>query len=78
LNWQEKSLVFEANDIHRTTLHSFPLLHFVNNSSMEKINKATLFREILPDTERGVEISQKTVYGLVLMFYSRNIPLFNK
>jgi len=45
---------------------------------MERMNKATFLREILPEAERGVEISRKTACGLVLTFYSWNIPLFAK
>jgi hypothetical protein len=37
---------------------------------MERINKTTLLREILPEASEGVEISRKTACGLVLTFYS--------
>jgi hypothetical protein len=35
---------------------------------MERINKATLLREILPEAKRGVEISRKTACGSALTF----------
>lgn len=69
---------FGNNAVFFGLFHAVSLFQLLNTSSVERINKATLFREILPDAERSVEISRKTVYGLVLTFYSRNIPLFNK
>jgi len=58
--------------------HTIPLFRFVNTSSMKRINKTTLLREILPGRSTGVEISRKTACGTVLTCYSWNTPLFSK